>query len=116
MKAAVIGSRTLYVNIENYLPGDITLIISGGARGIDTLAKKYADKMNIPKLIFLPDYKKYGKSAPLVRNKLIVDNADVVIAFWDGKSRGTKFATDYAESKGKKVIIHIIKNPCTPIL
>jgi len=91
MKVAIIGSRNLKVKINKYLPKDISLVVSGGARGIDTLAEEYADKNCIPKLIFLPDYKRYGKIAPLVRNKLIVNNSDMVIAFWDGVSRGTKF-------------------------
>jgi len=109
MKIAIIGSRNLNVKLAKYLPKDISLIVSGGARGIDTLAERYADKHGIPKLIFFPDYKKYGRVAPLVRNKLIVDNADVVIAFWDGASRGTKHAIDYATSQNIKVMLHIIK-------
>jgi len=102
MKVAIIGSRNLQVKMEEYLPKNISLIISGGARGIDTLAEEYADRNGIPKLIFLPDYKRYGKRAPLIRNKLIVDNADIIIAFWDGQSRGTKFTTDYAKKAKQK--------------
>jgi len=108
MRVAVIGSRDLKVGLENYLPKDISLIISGGARGVDSLAEEYADAFGIPKLIFLPDYKKYSKKAPLIRNKLIVDNADIVIVFWDGESRGTKFTIDYAKRQGKKVIVYVI--------
>jgi len=84
--------------------------VSGGARGVDTLAEKYADKNDIPKLIFLPDYAKYGKIAPLIRNKKIVDNSDIIIAFWDGVSRGTKFTIDYAKAQGKKVIVYIFNS------
>jgi len=108
MKVAIIGSRNLSIDIEAFLPQGVTLIVSGGAKGIDTLAEEYADKHNIPKLIFLPDYKKYSKKAPLIRNKLIVDNADIVIVFWDGESRGTKFTIDYAKRQGKKVIVYVI--------
>jgi len=106
MKVAIIGSRNLDINIEKHLPKNISLIISGGAIGIDTLAEKYADKNNIPKLIFLPDYQKHGKAAPLIRNKLIVDNADIIIAFWNGFSRGTKHTIDYAKKQGKEVIVY----------
>jgi len=109
MKTAIIGSRNLKVKLAKYLPKDISLIVSGGARGIDTLAEDYADRNKIPKLIFLPDYEKYGKIAPLIRNKAIVDNANIVIAFWDGISRGTKFTIDYAKKQGKKVIMNLIK-------
>jgi len=109
MKVAIIGSRNLNIEIDNYPPKNISLIISGGARGIDTLAEKYADKNGIPKLIFFPDYKRHGKIAPLIRNKQIVDNADIVIAFWDGASRGTKFTIDYANKCGKEVVVHFAK-------
>ena len=106
MKVAVIGSRNLNVNMKQYLPHGISLIVSGGARGVDTLAEKYANAYGIAKLIFFPDYKRYGKVAPLARNKLIVDHADMVIAFWDGISRGTKYTIDYANSQNKKVFVH----------
>lgn len=113
MKAAVIGSRNLSVDIDKYLLEveermceKITLIISGGARGIDSLAEKYADMHNIPKLIFLPEYDKHGKSAPLIRNISIVNSCDMVIAFWDGVSGGTKFTVNYAKSERKKVIVY----------
>ena len=58
MKVMIAGSRTIQVDIEKYIPDDTTMIISGGAIGVDTLAEKYADKMNIPKVILKPDYKK----------------------------------------------------------
>jgi len=110
MTVAIIGSRNITnIKIENYLPTDISLIVSGGAKGIDTLAEKYADKNDIPKLIFLPDYKKHGKIAPLIRNRQIVDNADIVIAFWNGFSSGTKFTIDYAKKCGKKIVVYLIK-------
>ena len=110
MKTAIIGSRDLlYVTLEDYLPKGITMVISGGARGIDKLAEQYADKHDIPKKLFYPDYKKYGKIAPLIRNKLIVDNADIVIAFWNGISRGTRFTIDYAKQQGKKVTVYRIR-------
>ena len=106
MRVAIIGSRNLQVKIEKFLPENISLIVSGGAKGIDTLAEEYANENSIAKKIFLPDYKKYGKSAPLIRNKLIVDNSDIVIAFWDGVSRGTKFTIDYAKKQSKKVTVY----------
>lgn len=108
MKLAVVGSRGLNVKIENYIPKtNIELIISGGAKGIDTLAQQYADENNIPTLIIYPDYKKYGKKAPLKRDKQIVDLADEIIAIWDGKSPGTKYTIDYATYKKKTVELYI---------
>ena len=57
---------------------------------------------------FLPDYKTYGRVAPLKRNYLIVSYCDVVIAFWDGKSRGTEYTINLAKKMNKKVIVYII--------
>lgn len=95
MKVAVIGSRGLTVDdLGKYLPADTTEIISGGARGIDTCARNYALSHNIKLTEFLPEYDKYGRTAPLKRNITIIRNADMVLAFWDGSSRGTKFVID----------------------
>lgn len=77
--------------------------VSGGARGADTYAREFAQKNNLPLQEFLPEYDKYGKRAPLTRNKLIVEACDCLIAFWDGQSRGTKFTIDYAVQMGKPV-------------
>lgn len=110
MKVAVIGSRNLTVNnLEKYLPQGTTEIVSGGARGIDSCAKNYALANGIPLKEFLPNYDEFGRSAPLLRNLEIIDYADIVLAFWDGKSRGTKFVIDKCRAKGKPVNIFISK-------
>ena len=110
MKVAVIGSRNLTVsNLGKYLPDQTTEIVSGGARGIDSCAKNYANANGIPLKEFLPNYDEFGRSAPLLRNLEIIDYADIVLAFWDGKSRGTKFVIDKCRAKGKPVNIFISK-------
>ncbi len=91
--------------MEKYLPKETTEIVSGGARGIDTCAREYAVKNNIKLTEFLPEYEKYGRSAPLKRNLLIIDYADYVLAFWDGKSHGTKYVIDNCKKKNKPVRI-----------
>lgn len=72
------------VGIEN-----IDCIVSGGAKGADSLGERLAIKHNIPTIIYKPNWLKYGKSAGMIRNKEIVEASDVVIAFWDGESKGT---------------------------
>jgi len=108
MKVAVIGSRGLTVNdLGKYLPEDTTEIVSGGAKGIDTCARNYALSHDIKLTEFLPEYNKYGRGAPLKRNLQIIEYADVVIAFWDGKSRGTKYVIDNCKKLGVQVDVHI---------
>ena len=111
MKLAIIGSRNLYVdNLEEYLPEGITEIVSGGARGIDSSAAAYARAHGIKLVEFLPDYGKYGRSAPLKRNHLIVDYADAGIAFWDGVSRGTSYTIDLFKAANKPIrIMRLVK-------
>lgn len=109
MKLAVIGSKefTDYSKLKSILdsiPG-ISVIISGGVSGTDTLARKYAYQYNIIFLGFPPDFKKYGNKAKHIRNRLIVEHSEKVIAFWDGKCEGTKYTMDYAEQQDKPVIV-----------
>lgn len=104
MKTAIIGSRSIsdYGFVSNELQKyTITHIVSGGARGVDTLAERYAKDNNIPRTVYKPDWKRYGKAAGPIRNRTIVDDVERVIAFWDGTSRGTLDATNYAKSINK---------------
>lgn len=104
MKVAVIGSRNLVVqNLKHYLPREVTEIVSGGAKGIDSSAKEYANAQGIKLTEFLPEYSRYGRIAPLKRNVSIIEYADLVLAFWDGKSRGTKFVIDECRKRNKIV-------------
>lgn len=92
MRVAVVGSRNLAVeNLGDYLPADTTEIISGGALGVDRSARAWALAHQVPITEFLPDYAHFGRGAPLMRNITIIQNADLVLAFWDGRSHGTRF-------------------------
>ena len=102
MKIAIVGSRTVtYVNLEKWIPPQCTEIVSGGARGVDTCAREYALKHGLKLTEFLPEYNKYGRHAPLVRNDEIVKYADMVWAFWDGQSRGTLYTLRKCKELGK---------------
>ena len=106
MKLLVAGSRAVKeFDLSPHIPTDVDLLISGGATGIDTLAEQYADEHNIPKLIIRPEYSRYGRGAPIVRNKQMVEAADTVLAIWDGRSKGTLSTINYAQKLSKKVII-----------
>lgn len=104
MKVAVVGSRTLRVDdLGDYLPKGTTEIISGGAAGVDTSAREYALAHGIPLTEFLPDYRRYGRAAPIKRDLSIIRNADLVLAFWDGVSHGTRFVIENCRRLGVPV-------------
>jgi len=108
MKVAVIGSRSFndYDLVEETLKKyEISLLVSGGAKGADSLGERYAKENKIPTMIFLPDWKKHGRAAGMIRNTDIVEEAEIVIAFWDGISKGSKDSILKADKLGKKVII-----------
>ena len=114
MKLAVIGSRSIndYILVRNILMkiDGIDEIVSGGADGVDSLAKLYAHNNNIKLTVFYPDWGKYGRSAGYKRNRQIVDYADRVLAFWDGESVGTTHSFKLAKDMGKPIeIIKVIQ-------
>lgn len=110
LKIAVIGSRSIEkFNLDKFLPDGICEIISGGARGVDTLAAQYARERGIPLRVYSPDYRQHGKRAPIIRNRTIVDECDVLFAFWDGISPGTAYTVKYAHQKGKPIKLFRLK-------
>ena len=109
MKVAVVGSRSIFApDISMYI-SDGDEIVSGGAVGVDSCAAEYAKKNGLKLTVFLPQYERYGRAAPIARNKKIVDYADKIIAFWDGKSKGTLSVIKYAEKTGKQCEIILCK-------
>lgn len=106
MKLLVAGSRGIKgYDLEKYVPKETTMIITGGADGIDALAEKYADKKRLSKLILRPQYELYRRGAPLKRNEKMVELCDMALIIWDGRSRGTKYTIDYACKMGKRAIV-----------
>lgn len=123
MKLAIIGSRSFanyallddtimkyflnhsVIHGEDIDPYVFDEIVSGGAKGADSLGAEFAKKNNIKLTEFLPDYKKNGKDAPLIRNIDIVHASDFVLAFWDGKSTGTGHTLFNARHAKKNTLI-----------
>lgn len=116
---AVVGSRkftdaTILEEILNEvisIEGLPSKIISGGAIGADTMAYDWAVRNNIETLIFKPKYSDFPPKiarwvAPKERNTTIVDNSDVILAFWDMSSKGTKDTLDKSVKKGKKIYVY----------
>jgi hypothetical protein len=108
---AIVGSRD-YPDLEavrtfvRALPKYAT-VISGGARGVDSVAEDEAKKCGLSLIIHRADWDKHGKAAGVIRNKLIVEDCDELMAFWDGTSRGTKNSVDLAKKLGKKITVNL---------
>jgi hypothetical protein len=114
MKLAVIGSRNfsdshLLTKCLNMLNEEyqLTTIVSGGAKGADIMGQRWAEIRGIETEIYLPDWENLGKRAGILRNKDIVEASDIIIAFWDGISNGTRNSIDVAHSLRKPVIVYI---------
>lgn len=114
MRVAVIGSRSAGIDtlglILNALPAGCSEIISGGANGVDMLAKKAASRLNVKFTCVRPRYEKYGRAAPLYRNNVIIEKADCVLAFWDGKSKGTRQAICCCINRRKPFRIFLLQS------
>ncbi|RST27616.1 DUF2493 domain-containing protein [Chryseobacterium lacus] len=114
MNIGIVGGRNfqdydlLKEKVVEFINGNhisVDALVSGGARGADTLAEKLAAEINVEMIVFKPDYEKHGKGATLARNTLIIEHSDVVFAFWNGKSRGTLDSITKAQKMEKELFI-----------
>lgn len=112
MKVAVVGSRSVnHYDVVKAILNQYTFtqIISGGAKGVDTLAEQYSSEYNLVKpMVILPNWNRYNRGAGAVRNREIVDHSDFVIAIWDGKSKGTLISINYAKKQNKSIYVWLI--------
>lgn len=115
MKLIIAGSRDFNnynllekTVLEYYDLSDIDEVVSGTARGADTLGEQFAAKYNIPVTKFPALWDVYGKSAGYRRNVEMGLYGDALIAFWDGFSKGTRLMIDIAREKNLEVIIKMI--------
>lgn len=114
MKVAIVGSRdfTNYESFKTYLeqiPIKPELIVSGGSKGTDKLAERYAKENKIELKIFYPDWEKYGLSAGPLRNQKIVDSCDIMIAFPSKNGKGTQDSIRKCNTSNKKCFIIELK-------
>lgn len=113
MKVIVAGGRDfsdydlMCEKLDFYLKNQAgnVAIVCGEVRDADSLGKRYANERGYAVLSFPADWDKYGKSAGMRRNKAMAEAADVLVAFWDGKSRGTGNMINTMKKLGKPVRI-----------
>lgn len=112
VRLAIVGGRDFADNdymkkcLQGYRKENTVIqVVSGGARGADSLGEGWAKENGIPTKIFPAQWDKYGKSAGFRRNKDIVANCDAIAAFWDGRSKGTENTISIARMNSKKVTI-----------
>lgn len=118
MKVAIVGSRDfprlmLVVEYVHGLPPD-TVVVSGGAYGVDMVAAREADKAGLVVVEYKADWETHGKGAGMIRNTLIVEQADVVVAFWDGESRGTLDTMKKAHAASKLTRVTVCRHGGIP--
>lgn len=114
MKLIVAGSRNIidYEAVKSAIDDlmnkglEITVIIDGAARGVDTLASRYATEHGIENIRVPADWKKYHRGAGKVRNSQMAEMGDVLLALWDGVSGGTKNMIQIANKRG--IPVHVV--------
>ena len=114
IKIAIVGSRN-FKDFEEFskliepvfikLNGMVDCIVSGGATGTDSMAEKYAKKKNLKTIVFRPEWEKHGNSAGIIRNRIIIKNSDLILAFLLGSSKGTENSIKVAKQLKKELQI-----------
>jgi hypothetical protein len=113
MKVIIAGSRDIfdYDIVKKAIEEskfEITEVVSGNARGVDSLGERWAYEHKIPVKRFPADWDKHGKAAGPIRNSEMANYSEALIAIWDGSSRGTNNMIDIAKKKNLKVFVKII--------
>jgi len=120
MNLGILGSRSFYNNPEakqtakiimkHFLMEDSSVVITGGAIGPSRWAEEVAKELKLQTIIYKPACKIYGKSAGLRRDEDIINKSDIVLMFWDEKSRETIYNIKLARKVGKSYALFIWKN------
>lgn len=120
MRVIIAGSRTirdvaLVAEAVAKSGFNVTEVVEGGARGVDTLAFDWAHSQGVPVKVFPADWNRYGKQAGILRNLQMADYADALIAIWDGKSRGTRHMIDVAYKRRMPYRVMLLKEGQSPV-
>lgn len=115
MRTIVAGSRTITslkdvddaIHFSNFNP---SVIISGGAKGVDSLGEQWAALHSVPLEVYPAEWDKYGRGAGFKRNALMATKADALVAIWDGQSRGTNHMINIAKTMGLKLFVYEVYN------
>jgi len=115
LKTFIAGSR--WINDPKFLEEairdsgfNITTVISGAAKGVDTMGEDYARVNNIPRIVMPANWSKYGRRAGRIRNEEMAEVAEAVIAIFDGTSSGTAHMIREAESRGLPLFVKKLTN------
>lgn len=85
------------------------IFVSGGCKGADQLAERFAKEKDFTIKRFLPKWKEYGRAAGPKRNMEMAEFGDLIICFWDNKSKGTKSMIECAKKLNKPIKIMFIE-------
>jgi glycerophosphoryl diester phosphodiesterase len=115
-KVIIAGSRnivdySLVRDVVEFSPFIIDEVVSGTARGVDRLGERWARENDIPIRQFLADWDTYGKMAGFLRNRIMAEYADALIAIWDGSSRGTSHMVHSMKGQGKPCYVYKLNDP-----
>jgi hypothetical protein len=110
MKIVIAGSRSFHdyqLLCQTLAPERprITQVLTGGARGADQLGYRWAWKHAIRHQLFRADWERFGKSAGVRRNFQMAQAGDLLLAFWDGRSAGTRHLIGCMQQLGKPVVV-----------
>ena len=110
MRVGIIGSENLNVSVDRFIPPFASYILTIDGDGINKNIEKYAREHNLPVNVFKPDFQKFGQNAPIIRNKHLSVQAEMLIVVWDGNSNILKTTIEYAKNIRKPIKVFLIKN------
>jgi hypothetical protein len=114
VKVIIAGSRSIsdIRHVEQAIAEsgyEITEVVSGKARGVDTLGEQWAEAHGVPVKQFPADWNKHGKRAGFIRNEEMGRYADAAVICWDGSSNGSRHMRDWMLTLWKPVYVKVVQ-------